>query len=82
MFKLEPIDNNIFMVIKRDSLVNGEIYKKLPIEVYGFIRVNIFKNRILNISTMNISEELTVSSELPSLEEEAKKIVRNHLNNN
>lgn len=82
MFKLEPVDNNIFMVIKSDSLINGEIYKKLPIEVYGFIRVNIFKNEVSGISTMNISEELSASGEQPSLEEKAKKIVRSHLKNN
>ena len=72
MFTIRNIIDNTFMIVKKDSL-EGEFFKNLPIEVYGFIKVEVFKNTF-GLSFMNISEEVFQSEDLLKLIEEAKKI--------
>ena len=74
-FKLAPIDNNIFMIVKQDA-TQGLFYRSLPIEAYGFIRINKFDDENFGVSTMNIAEEVYSSRELSDLEKEAINIVK------
>lgn len=73
MFTLRTIDDNIFMIIKKDSL-QGDSFKRLPIEVYGFIQVEVLAKKKFGMSFMNISQEVFDSDQLLQLLEQAKKL--------
>ena len=73
MFTLNLVDDNIFMIIKKDAL-NGEFLKKLPIEVYGFIRVDVLDKKKFGMSFMNISQEVCDSEELIKLTKKAQRL--------
>lgn len=73
MFTLNLVDENIFMIVKKDAL-KGMFFKTLPIKVYGFIRVNILEKNNYGMSFMNIAQEVFDSNELLELIDEAKKL--------
>ena len=71
MFTVNLVYDNVFSIVKKDAL-DGDFFKKLPIEVYGFIRVELFGKKY-GISVMNIAQEVFESDELVDLITEAKK---------
>jgi len=73
MFTLNLVDQDIFMIVKKDALT-GQFFKKLPIEVYGFIRVDVYAKKKYGMSFMNISDEVFKSGELLELIDEAKRL--------
>ena len=77
MFTLREIDDNIYMIIKKDAL-NGDFFKKLPLEVYGFIKVEVLAQKNFGLSFMNISQDVFDSDELIQIINEAKKLALWH----
>lgn len=74
MFTLKPtLEENSFMIVKKNS-VKGEYFNRLPIKVYGFIRVEIYENGRYGMSFKYISQDIFDSSELLILIDEAKKL--------
>lgn len=64
-------DSNIFIIVKKDSLCGERL--KLPIEVYGFLRVNGTNYNNSTISHKNIADEVYITyDELKSLEDLAR----------
>lgn len=56
------------MVLRKDAMA-GNCYKKLPLEVHGFIRIEGENYEASFYSCSTVSEELTVSGELDQLAE-------------
>lgn len=59
-------ESNIYMVLRKDAM-EGNCYKKLPLEIHGFIRIEGVNYDSSYYSCSTISEELTMSGELNTL---------------
>ena len=54
-------DLNVFFIVKKDILNEaGSLFLKLPISVYGFLRVEGNNYANSTVSYKNISDELTI----------------------
>lgn len=75
-FVLDGITDRIFLIVTNDQLnETGNMYLSLPMIVYGLLKVDGPSFDKSYVSFMHISDDVSVSKELDSLSEEARRCV-------
>ena len=81
MFTLKPtLEENSFMIVKENT-VKGEYFNRLPIKVYGFIRVEVYEKDRVGTSFKYIAQDIFDSGEILDLIDKARKLAISNMKN-